>query len=180
MPEAWLRGPVEGVPVQLIPAAHSLMDAVEEIEAVVSGLSPEALWLRPGGAASIGFHLRHCGGSIRRLLTYAGGGALGPEEIAAISREADPGTPAADAEELLANLRKAVDLALERLRRTDVEELEQPRMVGRAGLPSTTRGLLFHLADHTRRHAGQVVTTARIIRGLGLAPSSPASRKNVR
>lgn len=180
MPEAWLRGPVEGVPVQLMPAAHSLMDAVEEIHASMSGLAPEALWLRPGGAASIGFHLRHSGGSIRRLLTYARGGTLKPEEIAAIGREADPGTPPADAEELLANLRNAVDLALERLRRTDVEELEQPRKVGRAGLPSTTRGLLFHLADHTRRHAGQVVTTARIIGGLGLATTSPASRKNVR
>ena len=169
MPEAWLRGPVEGVPAPLMPAAHSLMDAVEEIESAVSGLGTEALWLRPGGAASIGFHLRHSRGSIRRLLIYARGDKLDPAELAAIGREGEPGEPPAEADELLGELREAVTLALETLRRTDVDELDQPRKVGRAGLPSTTRGLLFHIADHTRRHAGQVVTTARIIRGLDLA-----------
>ena len=165
LPEAWLRGPVEGVPVQLVPAAHSLMDAIEETEAAVSGLDPNTIWLRPGGAASLGFHLRHSAGSIRRLLAYARGDALEPEEIAAIGREGEPGTPPAEADELLRDLRSAIDLAMERLRRTEPDELDQPRKVGRAGLPSTTRGLLFHIADHTRRHAGQVVTTAKIIGG---------------
>ena len=172
MPEAWLRGAVEGVPPDLVPAAHSLMDAIEEIEAALSSLHPDALWLRPGGAASIGFHLRHAAGSTRRLLTYARGETLEPEQLAEIRREAEPGTPPAGAEALLEELRAAVDLAIEAYRRTDPRELGQPRKVGRAGLPSTTRGLLFHVADHTRRHAGQVVTTAKIIRGLDLAPSS--------
>lgn len=166
MSEAWLRGPVEGVPVQLMPAAHALTDAFEEIEAAVSGLDPDAIWLRPGGAASIGFHLRHSAGSIRRLLTYARGGALEQEEIAGLSGEADPGTPPAEAEALLSELRTSIDRAMERFRRTDADELDQARKVGRAGLPSTTRGLLFHIADHTHRHAGQIVTTAKIIRGL--------------
>lgn len=165
MQEAWLSGPVEGVPMVLMPAAHSLIDAVEEIEAAVSGLNPEPLWIRPGGAASIGFHVRHSAGSIRRLLTYAAGEMLTPEEIAAIGREGEPGKPPADARELLAELREAVALAIATYRRTDAGELDRPRRVGRAGLPSTTRGLLFHLADHTRRHAGQIVTTAKILRG---------------
>lgn len=176
MPEAWLRGPVEGVPPDLVPAAHSLMDAIEEIEAAVAGLHPDALWLRPGDAASIGFHLRHAAGSTRRLLTYARGEMLEPEQLAAIRREAEPGTPPADAEGLLAELRAAVDLAIDTYRRTDPGELDQPREVGRAGLPSTTRGLLFHVADHTRRHAGQIVTIAKIIRGLDLAPSRTSRR----
>lgn len=37
-PEAWLRGPIEGVPAPLMPVAHSLTDAMEELEAAASGL----------------------------------------------------------------------------------------------------------------------------------------------
>ena len=172
MPEAWLRGPVEHVPVELMPAAHSLIDAVEEVEAAVADLDTASLWLRPGGAASVGFHLRHSAGSIRRLLAYARGEGLTPDEVAAIAHEGEPGSPAAESDELLARLREAVELAIDRYRSTPSHELDQPRKVGRAGLPSTTRGLLFHLADHTRRHAGQIVTTAKIIRGP--QRSSPA------
>ena len=175
MSEAWLRGPIDGLPPALMPAAHSLIDAVEEIEQAVSGLSPGALWLRPGGAASIGFHLRHARGSILRLLAYAGGEALSPAQLAAIPREAEPGVPPAGSGELLSQLRDALRLAMERYRDTPEEDLHLPRRVGRAGLPSTVQGLLFHLAEHTRRHSGQVVTTARIIRGLKLDPTTAAS-----
>jgi hypothetical protein len=169
MPEAWLRGPVEGVPVELMPAAHSLVDAVEEIEAAISGLHTAALWVRPGGAASIGFHLRHSAGSIRRLLTYARGESLSAEALAAMAREGAPGTPPDHAETLLTQLRAAVGMALETYRGVDVADMDQLRTVGRARLPTTIRGLFFHLAEHTRRHAGQIVTTAKIIQGLDLA-----------
>lgn len=168
MPEAWLRGPIEGVPAALMPAAHALVEALEEVEEAISGLGPAALWVRPGGAASIGFHLRHSGGSIRRLLTYARGESLDDAALAAIADEGQPGTPPADAETLLAQLRAAVDLALASYRGVNVDDLDNPRTVGRAGLPTTLRGLLFHLAEHTRRHAGQIVTTSKIIRGLEL------------
>lgn len=175
MTEAWLRGPVPDVPPALMPAAHSLIDALEEMEGAAAELDPETLWLRPGGAASIGFHLRHAAGSIRRLLTYARGDALSTDMLAGIRREAEPGAPPAGAAELLADLRAAVDTALETYRATREDALHEPRKVGRAGLPSTVLGLLFHLAEHTRRHAGQVVTTARIVRGLGLAPAADSS-----
>lgn len=71
MPEAWLRGPVKGVPDELQPVAHSLVDALEDMERTASGLTAEQLWQRPGGVASVGFHLRHAAGSLDRLLTYA-------------------------------------------------------------------------------------------------------------
>jgi hypothetical protein len=170
MPEAWLRGPVPGIPTALMPAAHSLLDALEEIEGAAAGLDVDTLWLRPGGAASIGFHIRHVRGTILRLLTYARGDILSPEQLVEITREGDPGTPPAGPAELLADLRNAVDAALDAYRATR-EELDEPRKVGRAGLPSTVRGLYFHLAEHARRHAGQVITTARIVGGLGLGPS---------
>lgn len=168
MPEAWLSGPVEGVPPPLMPAAHALLDAVREIEEAVGDLSTEALWLRPGGAASIGFHLEHIVGSSDRLLTYARGEPLTSEQRAAISEEGKPGDPPADADTLLEALHRSVEATLDVYRATPAERLTEPREVGRARLPSTVLGLLFHAAEHARRHSGQVVTTARIIRGLGM------------
>jgi hypothetical protein len=44
-----------------------------------------------------------------------------------------------------------------------VATLLEPRRVGRAGLPATVIGLLFHGAEHSTRHAGQAITTARIL-----------------
>lgn len=165
MPEAWLRGPVPGVPAGLMPAAHSLIDAVEDIERAVEGLSPEQVWRRPGGAASIGFHLDHIRGSLERLLTYARGEALTPDQLAAIPKEGEPGQPPRGIAQLLPELREARDRTLDAYRATDPATLFEVRRVGRAALPSTVLGLLFHAAEHARRHAGQVVATGRIVRG---------------
>ena len=172
MPEAWLSGPVDGVPWPLMPAAHALMDALEDMEVAVEGLTTEELWLSPGGAASVGFHLRHVPGSLDRLLTYARGEALAPAQLAALREEGEPGAPPAAATQLLDALREAVSAALDVYRGVDPGDLTAPRGVGRAGLPSTVHGLLYHAAEHARRHAGQVVATARIVRGLGLADGS--------
>jgi uncharacterized damage-inducible protein DinB len=37
--------------------------------------------------------------------------------------------------------------------------------VGRLQLPTTVLGLLFHAAEHSVRHAGQAVSTAKILAG---------------
>jgi uncharacterized damage-inducible protein DinB len=63
---------------------------------------------------------------------------------------------------LLAGFDAAVEAALAQLRATDETSLLQPRGVGRAQLPSTVLGLLFHAAEHTQRHVGQAVTTIKI------------------
>ncbi len=166
MPEAWLRGPVEGVPPELMPAAHCLIDAVEDIERAVEGLDDGLLWRTPGGAASIGFHLKHVPGSTERLLAYARGEALTREQLAAIALEKLPGDPPVALDALLARVREARDRALDAYRATDPATLDDARAVGRAALPSNVRGLLFHAAEHARRHAGQVVATASILRGI--------------
>lgn len=168
MPEAWLRGPIEGVPDELQPVAHSLVDALEDMERTASGLTAEQLWHRSGGVAPVGFHLRHAAGSLDRLLTYARGDGLSDEQFEALRREADPGNPPAEIHELLEGFREAIDAAIAILRATPPGSLDEPRAVGRSRLPSTVRGLLFHAAEHTRRHAGQVVATAGIIRGMEL------------
>lgn len=170
MTEAWLRGPVEGVPAALMPAAHALVDAGEDLARAARGLDPARLWARPGGVASVGFHLRHVVGSLDRLLTYARGEALNVGQLRSLRVEAEPGSPPVPVEQLLDEVRTALDGALEVLRATPPESLDEERKVGRAGLPSTVRGLLFHAAEHTRRHAGQVIATAGILRGGGAWP----------
>lgn len=164
-PECWLRGPVEGIPPALMPAAHALLQTLEDVERAAADLTDEQLWTSPGGAASIGFHLVHLGGSTDRLLTYARGEQLSDAQKAAARAESNP--PRADARALLADVRRSFGAALAELRRTAPSSLQDARSVGRAGLPSTVLGLLFHAAEHSQRHAGQVVTTARIVRSLG-------------
>jgi len=176
MAEAWLSGPVEGVPNALMPAAHSLLDALDDMERAASVLTVEQLWMRLGGAASVGFHIRHVAGSVERLLTYARGGSLTPAQLAAVPLEGEPGERPRTATELLAALHVSVFDALNEYRVTRPEVLSEARRVGRAGLPSTVQGLLFHAAEHARRHAGQVVATTKIITGLGPHQAVDAAR----
>jgi hypothetical protein len=167
LPEVWLRGPVAGVPLALQPAAHALLQAAEECERAASSLSTAELWATPHGVASAGFHLRHVAGVVDRLLTYARGDALNERQLASLAREGDPGEPPVAASVLLADVQAATAAALAVMRATPPESLGEPRLVGRAQLPSTVQGLLFHLAEHAQRHAGQLVTTAKIVRGAG-------------
>jgi uncharacterized damage-inducible protein DinB len=161
--EAWLRGPVPGIDSWLQPAAHALLQVREELPGAVAGLTREQLEARPGQAASVGFHLRHLAGATDRLLTYARGEQLDEAQRSRAAAEAAAGT--AGPEALVAAAQAAVDEVLEHMRRTSRDELLAERKVGRAGLPSTVHGLLFHIAEHAARHLGQVVTTAKVLRG---------------
>ena len=167
--DAWLRGPIEAVPPYLMPVAHALVQAVEDVEGAAGSLSVEEVWLRPGEAASVGFHLRHIGGVVDRLFTYARGESLTAEQLARVRSEAEPGEVPPGAEELLGELRASIDRALAQLRSTPSEALLERRDVGRKKIPSNVLGLLFHAAEHAQRHTGQVVATARIIRSSDAA-----------
>jgi len=164
-PEPWLRGPLDGVDPYLMPAAHALTHALEDLGRAVANVPADALWTRPGGAASVGFHLRHIAGSIDRLLAYARGEALSEEQRTAAKAEEEPGAPD-DAPRLLADAQHAIAAALAQIRSTSRETLLAPRGVGRAQLPSTVLGLLFHVAEHTQRHTGQLIATARAVRDV--------------
>ena len=161
-PEVWLRGPIADVPALLQPVAHGLLQCQEEIHAHRPGLPPDRLLAQPFGAASIGFHVRHAAGSLDRLFTYARGEQLSPSQRAAISAEPHPDLAPNPAARLLASFDEAIGHALDQLRHTDAAALLEPRGVGRAQLPSTVLGLLFHAAEHTQRHIGQMVTMVRI------------------
>jgi len=145
--------------------AHSLVQCREELRVTVSDLTPEQIWARPGGAASIGFHVRHAAGSLERLFTYARGEPLSPAQQSALATEGQPDMDEGIAVRLLAGFDESVDRALEQLRTTSEAALLEPRTVGRAKLPSTVLGLFFHAAEHTQRHVGQVATTAKLVAG---------------
>ena len=161
-PEVWLRGAVPGIPPLLQPVAHSLLQCRDEVAACVPGLNAEQLVARPGGAASIAYHVRHAIGSLDRLLTYARGRQLSDEQWAHLKAERN--ADGASAEELVAAFDDAIRHSLEQVRDTGEATLVEPRAVGRKQLPSTVVGLLFHAAEHTQRHVGQLVTTAKVLR----------------
>ncbi len=161
MTEAWLTGPVEGVDALLMPAAHSFLQVREEVSHLLSGLTPEQIWTRPGGSASIGFHALHLAGATERLLTYARGEQLSEPQVAAARAEKELG--GLDAGAIIARVNAAVDAALAQLRSTPVSALSEAREVGRQRLPSTVLGLLFHAAEHATRHTGQITTLKRIV-----------------
>jgi len=163
--EVWLRGPVDGVDPLLMPVAHALLQAREDLARLAATVSPVHAWDRPGGAASIGFHVRHLGGTIDRLFTYARGEALTDAQKQALRSETSSPVPPPALTAVIDETTATIDRAVAELRTLSRDRLLEPRHVGRLGLPSNVIGLLFHAAEHTTRHVGQAITTARILGG---------------
>lgn len=163
-PEVWLRGPVPGITSLLQPAAHALLQAREELNTLMEHFPDDLLWLNPANMASAGFHLQHLSGVLDRLFTYANNKQLSLEQLEYLSQESKPLLPMPGTRELVARFNKQVDLALQQLAATPQQSLTDARGVGRQQLPSTVMGLLFHAAEHTQRHFGQLLVTVRILR----------------
>jgi hypothetical protein len=164
-----------GIDPYLMPAAHALVQASEDLERAARGLTAEQLWARPGGAAAAGFHLSHIAGVIDRLSTYARGESLSDTQREALSAETTPGDSPPDTDTLIERAQKAISTALETFRGTTREKLLEPRAVGRKQLPSTVLGLYSHAAEHAMRHTGQLITTAKIVRASTEWQSSTTS-----
>ena len=159
--EFWLRGPVPGIAPLLQPAAHALLQAREDVNALMEGFPEEKLWDRPGGVASPGFHLQHFTGVLDRMLTYARGEALSSVQFDYLKTEGKPGADTMST--LLLRFNQQIDRALEEIGRTPEVLLTEVRPVGRGLIPSTVGGLLFHAAEHTQRHVGQLLVTIRVL-----------------
>ncbi|MEJ7911974.1 MAG: DinB family protein, partial [Chitinophagaceae bacterium] len=86
------------------------------------------------------------------------------QQLASLRCEGDNQATTANAEQLLQAFVQGVTEALIKLAQTDSQTLTHERSVGRAKLPSTVAGLLFHAAEHTMRHVGQLITTIRILK----------------
>jgi uncharacterized damage-inducible protein DinB len=163
-PEAWLRGPVDGIPASLQPVAHALIQARDEVRSMLLGFPDHLLWERPAGVASVGFHLQHMTGVIDRLLTYARDEQLSEHQRSALAAEGKLADPSVGVSVLLDDLSAQVERALAQLKTTLADTLGEARGVGTKRLPSTVLGLLFHAAEHVQRHAGQLLVTAKVVR----------------
>jgi hypothetical protein len=155
----------------LQPAAHAFVLALEDVERALDGLGDDEFWRQPGGITPLGFHVVHLSGSTDRLLTYARGEALSAEQRAAAGAERELVRTRPSLASSLDGWRAAVRAALDRLAATSEADLLKPIAIGRAQLPSTVLGAIFHAAEHAARHAGQVVTTAKVVRAASANPA---------
>lgn len=168
-PEVWQRGPIEGIPGLLQPVAHAILQAEEEITAAIAELPVEQLWAQPLGMASVAFHVQHITGMLDRLFTYADGKMLNEQQFEELKMEGIK-HQTTSAEELLAALHERVKQIMQRLGRVKEKTLQDARGIGRQQIPTTVGGLLFHAAEHTMRHTGQLVVTVKLVKsGIGVS-----------
>lgn len=159
--EPWLRGTITDVHPVIAQVLYSFTHALEDLQRFASGLTVEQLWAAPAGMASVGFHIRHIGGSVDRLVTYMRQRALSDEQLRDLQAEKTPGE---DLDGLLRALSLRFASAERELRQLTPLDLDEPRTVGRKRLPTSVGGLVVHLAEHTQRHVGQAITTAKFVR----------------
>lgn len=160
--EFWLSGPVAGIIPVLQPVAHAILQAQREITEVLKDFPDILLWQKPGGVASVAFHLQHLAGVLDRLFTYARGEQLSSFQLEYLQQEGkeDKNTSVGD---LLYQFNNQVSAAMGQLKNTTEESVFEIRYVGRKQIPSNVLGLLFHAAEHTQRHTGQLLVTARVL-----------------
>ena len=160
--EAWLNGKLDGYAPIVMPAAHALRQAIADLEKFAKPLSDEELTARPNDSPSAAFHLRHVAGSIDRLLTYSRGDELSETQFDLLKAE-NANDSDLNAAELTEKAVDKINRALETLKTVAPESLFEERFVGREKLPTNVFGLLFHIAEHTARHVGQIITIARVV-----------------
>ena len=164
--EPWLRGTHTDVGPLRRAVLHALELAREDVVRWCDALDSEAAESEPLGLPSVAFQMRHIARSLDRLMTYAEGRSLAEAQLLALGQERVPGG------DPLREFHAAVDRAIERLLAFTPEQFGAPRGVGRAMLPTTVAGLLIHIAEHTQRHVGQAITTAKVVIALRVAEGS--------
>jgi uncharacterized damage-inducible protein DinB len=160
LPEPWLRGTLTDLPVLQRALLHSLQMAQEDTARWCAGLDDSELHLRPFHLPSVAFQLRHIARSLDRFCCYAEGIPLRPEQLAALASEMDG---EGDRLAILGELEKSIEKTRQRLDAIVRRPADLPVRIGRKRLPTTLTGLLVHAAEHTQRHVGQAITTAKII-----------------
>jgi uncharacterized damage-inducible protein DinB len=158
--EPWLRGTLTEVGAIPRGVIHALLLAEEDVGKWCGNLTEVELNDRPLGLPSVAFQLRHIARSLDRLLAYAEGAQLSDEQITALKSEMDGG---ATRKGLFAEFEAAIQHSLRRVKELAAVDPEQPRGVGKRQLPTSVAGLLVHVADHTQRHVGQAITTAKVL-----------------
>jgi uncharacterized damage-inducible protein DinB len=162
MVEPWLRGTRMEVDAVRRGVIHALELASEDVARWCEGLSDEEMESRPLGLPSVGFQLRHMARSLDRLLTYAEGQQLSGRQMEALRIEME----GMSREASLMEFAEGVEVSVDRVIAISPESFGERRGVGRKDLPASVGGLLVHCADHTQRHVGQLVTTAKVVVGM--------------
>lgn len=161
-PEVWLRGPINGYPPELQPVVHALLQAQEEIHHLMMGFPFDLLWERPAGLASPAFHLQHIVGVLDRMATYAKAESLSQQQLDYLKKEGMVNSELST-EILVERVDHQMAEFLNFVSKIDPSTLMDFRGVGRAQLPSTLFGLVFHAAEHTQRHLGQLLVTVKVL-----------------
>lgn len=162
--EVWQRGPLQDLEPLLQPVGHAILQAQEELHEYLLDFPTALLWQKPAGMASVGFHLQHLSGVLDRVFTYARNESLTPSQFKQLEEEGFDSETGYIVQSLMERFDGQIIIAMKQLRETDVNTLTEFRGIGRAGLPSTVMGLLFHGAEHTMRHLGQLMVTAAVVK----------------
>jgi len=161
--EFWLSGKIEGFPDLLQPVVHSLLQSKLELNKYMLDFPDLLLWEKQAGRASVGFHLQHLSGVLDRLFSYAEGENLSEIQLKYLKSEGVQNKTFSSSF-LTEEFNKKVDDVLKKLKGIPVSSLTEFRGVGRKQLPSSVIGLLFHAAEHTQRHIGQLLVTASVVK----------------
>ena len=161
--EVWMRGPISGLIPYLQPIAHAILQAREEVNLMMIDFPNELIWERPNNIASVAFHLQHLSGVLDRLFTYANNQILNEEQLELLALESDS-TQFLTVKMLLTRFNNQVNKALTQLKNIEEKTLLEPRGIGRKQIPTNQLGLLFHAAEHTQRHVGQLLVTVRMLK----------------
>jgi uncharacterized damage-inducible protein DinB len=161
--EPWLRGTYTDVPAVARAVLHALDLALDDIAKWTAGLTDAEAHTQPLGLPALSFHLKHIARSVDRILTYAEGGQISAEQLAALKAEQGSAESPESLAQLLAEVEASFSNAAQRIRTLATANFDTPRFVGRKQLPITLGGALIHVADHTQRHVGQLVTTAKVL-----------------
>jgi uncharacterized damage-inducible protein DinB len=160
MTEPWLRGTLTDLPVVERALLHSLQMAQEDTTKWCSGLNDLELHAQPFGLPSVAFQLRHIARSLDRFCTYAEGAPLNQDQLAALASEMDN---KATRKSIFNELEQSLEKTRRRLEAIVRQPLDSPIAIGRKRFPTTLTGLLVHAAEHTQRHVGQAITTAKVV-----------------
>ena len=167
--EPWMRGTHLDVPAAGRAVLHALELALDDLTKWTAGLTDEAIHARPLELPAVAFHLKHIARSVDRILSYAEGSQLSSEQLSALKAEQTGDETLAA---LLAEVEASFSNAAERVRVLATADFETFRGIGRKQFPASLGGALIHVADHTQRHVGQVVTTAKVLVALRAVQSA--------
>jgi uncharacterized damage-inducible protein DinB len=128
-----------------------------KIRAAVESMPPEALWWRANEQSnSVGNLLMHLAGNIRQWIVGGVGRQPNARDRAGEFAARDGG----NAEELLADLDRALDEVDEVLAGLSDAELSTPRTI--QGRDITVFEAIYHVTEHFAMHAGQIILVAKM------------------